>query len=95
MSTEITPYSILIRPLLFQLDPEIAHHLAIRAAFRLGWAMGAMRATLAITDERLATQVDGLNFPAPAPSFFCLSMIFSENRSPFFGSRSIVPRRAF
>jgi len=49
-------YSNLIRPLAFRFDPETAHHLAIAAGARLGWAAQAMRACatgLALRPPRL------------------------------------------
>ena len=58
-------YSTLVRPLAFRLDPETAHHLAIAAGARLGWAANAMRAASRLDDERLATEVAGLHFPNP------------------------------
>jgi dihydroorotate dehydrogenase (fumarate)/dihydroorotate dehydrogenase len=58
-------YSTLIRPLAFRLDPETAHHLAIAAGARLGWAARAMRAATRVDDDRLATDVAGLHFPTP------------------------------
>ena len=58
-------YTKLIRPLAFRLDPETAHHLAIAAGARLGWAAGAMRATTCVDDIRLKVDVDGLRFPTP------------------------------
>jgi dihydroorotate dehydrogenase (fumarate)/dihydroorotate dehydrogenase len=61
----MTIYSTFIRPLAFRLDPETAHHLAIAAGARLGWAAGAMRAALCVDDDRLATDVAGLHFPTP------------------------------
>jgi dihydroorotate dehydrogenase len=61
----MTMYSAIIRPLLFRLDPETAHHLAIAAGASLGWAAGAMRAVTTTDDARLATRVDGLDFPTP------------------------------
>lgn len=56
---------MLFRPLLFRLDPETAHHLAIAAGARLGWAAGAMRTATSVGDDRLATDVAGLHFPNP------------------------------
>lgn len=61
----MTAYSKFIRPFAFRLDPETAHHLAIAAGARLGWAAGAMRAATRIDDERLATEVAGLHFLNP------------------------------
>jgi dihydroorotate dehydrogenase len=61
----VTIYPTFIRPLAFRLDPEIAHHCAIAAGSRLGWAAAAMRAATHINDIRLATDVAGLHFPTP------------------------------
>jgi dihydroorotate dehydrogenase (fumarate)/dihydroorotate dehydrogenase len=61
----MTIYSTLMRPLVFRLDPETAHHLAIATAARLGRAAAAMRALMRIDDARLATDVAGLHFPNP------------------------------
>jgi dihydroorotate dehydrogenase len=58
-------YSTFVRPLAFRLDPEAAHHLAIAAGARLGWAAQGMRAATQIDDPRLATDVAGLHFPNP------------------------------
>lgn len=61
----MTIYSRFIRPLAFRLDPETAHHLAIAAGARLGWAAASLRAATRIDDDRLATDVAGLRFPNP------------------------------
>jgi len=61
----MTVYSALVRPLMFRLDPETAHHLAIAAGQGLGWAAGALRAAMAVEDDRLATDVAALHFPTP------------------------------
>lgn len=61
----MTLYSTLIRPLAFRLDPETAHHLAITAGARLGWASKAMRRATRIDNDRLAVDVAGLHFPTP------------------------------
>src|SRR5256885_11917936 len=58
-------YSRLVRPLMFRLDPETAHHLAIAAGASLGWAAGAMRAATHRGDNGLATEVAGLKFANP------------------------------
>jgi len=58
-------YSTIFRPLAFRLDPETAHHLAMSAGARLGWAAGAMRTAMRVDDDRLATDVAGLHFPSP------------------------------
>src|ERR1700722_19211553 len=62
---DIMIYSKLIRPLAFRLDPETAHHLAVAAGSRLGWAARAMRAATHVDDDRLAVDVAGLHFPTP------------------------------
>jgi len=46
MIRDMTTYSRFIRPLAFRLDPETAHHLAIAAGARLGWAAAAMRTAM-------------------------------------------------
>ena len=58
-------YSTLIRPLAFRLEPETAHHLAIAAGSRLGWAASAMRAVTLVENERLSIDVAGLHFRNP------------------------------
>jgi dihydroorotate dehydrogenase len=58
-------YSTLLRPLLFRLDPEAAHHLVIAAGAHLGWAGPAMRIATHVDDDSLATEVAGLHFPTP------------------------------
>src|SRR5882757_10770479 len=61
----MTIYSTLLRPLLFRLDPEAAHHLAIAAGAHLGCAGPAMRVATRVDDDRLASEVAGLHFPTP------------------------------
>jgi dihydroorotate dehydrogenase len=61
----MTLYTTFIRPFAFRLDPETAHHLAIAAGSRLGWASKAMRAVTRGDDERLSIDVAGLHFPSP------------------------------
>ena len=61
----MTIYSTLLRSLLFRLDPEAAHHLAIAAGAYLGWAGPAMRMAARVDDDRLASEVAGLHFPTP------------------------------
>jgi dihydroorotate dehydrogenase len=58
-------YAMVFRPLAFRLDPETAHHMALAAGARLGWAAGAMRTAMSVEDDRLATDVAGLHFPTP------------------------------
>jgi dihydroorotate dehydrogenase len=59
----------LIRPLVFSLDPERAHHLAIRAAAAAG-SLASARALIASrwsapADPRLAQTIAGIRFPNP------------------------------
>jgi len=61
----MTVYSALLRPIVFRLDPETAHHLAIATGHSLGWIAGALRAAMTVEDDRLATEVAGLHFPTP------------------------------
>jgi dihydroorotate dehydrogenase (fumarate)/dihydroorotate dehydrogenase len=61
----MTFYATFVRPLAFQLEPETAHHLAVAAGARLGWAASAMRAITLVEDERLSVDVAGLHFPTP------------------------------
>jgi dihydroorotate dehydrogenase len=61
----MTLYSTFIRPLVFRLDPETAHHLAIAVAARLGLASNTMRAATLVDDARLSIDVAGLHFPSP------------------------------
>src|ERR1700742_1632213 len=58
-------YAKLLRPLLFQLDPETAHHSAMALGAAAGFAGPALRTLLAVTDPRLRTRVAGLDVPTP------------------------------
>ncbi len=58
-------YPSLVRPLAFRLDPERAHHLAIRLAAMVGPAAGMLRAFFAVENPRLETQIAGINFKNP------------------------------
>ncbi|NOY92879.1 MAG: quinone-dependent dihydroorotate dehydrogenase, partial [Deltaproteobacteria bacterium] len=62
------PYARILRPLLFRIDPERAHHLAF-AALRAGLSTRAARSVarrrLAPRDPALAVEVLGLRFPTP------------------------------
>lgn len=53
-------YNSLIRPLLFSLDPESAHHLAMRGLQVLSWLGGRPE-----HDPKLERTVFGLKFPTP------------------------------
>lgn len=61
----MTIYSGLLRPLIFQLDAERAHHLAIAAASRAGGVVPFVRAVCATSESRLETVVAGLRFENP------------------------------
>lgn len=52
-------YEKILRPLLFRLDPETVHHLALRAI-----TMGLVRGRL-LKDERLRFSCCGIDFPNP------------------------------
>ncbi|WP_181305630.1 quinone-dependent dihydroorotate dehydrogenase [Rufibacter sp. XAAS-G3-1] len=61
-------YKNLIRPLLFQLDPEKVHHLttaALKNAYQLPLAKSLSRGMFQVTDKRLERKVFGLTFPNP------------------------------
>jgi len=59
---EFLPYRKLLRPLLFSIDPEAVHHLAM-GALRLGGR--ALRPLAPENDPRLARTVFGVTFPNP------------------------------
>jgi dihydroorotate dehydrogenase (fumarate)/dihydroorotate dehydrogenase len=58
-------YARLLRPLLFQIDPETAHRGALALGAAAGFASPALRSLLAVSDPRLHTRVAGLDFPTP------------------------------
>ena len=61
-------YESLIRPFLFRLDPEWAHHSTLAVAGLLGKdppVRAAMRRLLATQDSRLELEVGGLRYPNP------------------------------
>lgn len=61
----MTFYSHLVRPLVFKLDPERAHHLAIGAAGCAQGVLPLIRAVCASSDPRLEIEVAGLRFKNP------------------------------
>jgi dihydroorotate dehydrogenase len=61
----MTLYSRMLRPLLFSLDAETAHHAAIRAAGLAPWAFPWLRSICTTSDPRLDTEVAGLRFANP------------------------------
>jgi dihydroorotate dehydrogenase (fumarate)/dihydroorotate dehydrogenase len=61
----MTLYSAAVRPLLFRLDAERAHHAAIALGGALGVAAPALRSMIRVDDPRLETQIAGLRFPNP------------------------------
>jgi dihydroorotate dehydrogenase len=61
-------YKKIIRPLLFQLDPEKVHHLttsALKTGFQLPLTKSVTRSMFQVTDKRLERKVFGLTFPNP------------------------------
>ncbi|HER40811.1 MAG TPA: quinone-dependent dihydroorotate dehydrogenase, partial [Salinimicrobium catena] len=61
-------YHKVLRPLLFELDPEKVHHLSftmLRKLFRLPAVQGIIRKKFCIEDPRLAREVFGLKFKNP------------------------------
>ena len=58
-------YATVVRPLMFRLDPERAHRMALGAGRIAGFAAPAMRSVLSVSDPRLATNVAGLHFETP------------------------------
>ncbi|MFC6997549.1 quinone-dependent dihydroorotate dehydrogenase [Rufibacter roseus] len=61
-------YKQLIRPLLFQMDPEKVHHLTantLKGAFQLPLTKSICRSMFQVSDPRLEREVFGLKFPNP------------------------------
>lgn len=58
-------YTTLVRPLVFRLDPERAHRLALRAGAMSGFAAPLLRKVAEVRDPRLATRIAGINFENP------------------------------
>lgn len=58
-------YSTVVRPLVFRLDPERAHRLALRVGAGASFAAPAIRAACTVRDPRLATSVVGIPFENP------------------------------
>ncbi|OKL39402.1 quinone-dependent dihydroorotate dehydrogenase [Pontibacter flavimaris] len=61
-------YKSLLRPLLFQLDPEKVHYLttdALRASLRLPFAKSITESMFKLEDARLERELFGLRFPNP------------------------------
>lgn len=83
-------YKFLIRPLLFLLDPEKAHHLAfslIRICARLGFSR-LFRKFFLLEDKRLERQVFGITFKNPvglAAGFDKDALLFNELSDFGFG----------
>ena len=61
-TVSISPYHDLLRPLLFRLDAEKVHHLAMAALAGPGRWMGALAPA---SDARLSREVFGVTFPNP------------------------------
>jgi dihydroorotate dehydrogenase len=58
-------YGSLLRPLLFHLDAEVAHHLMIGALARARPLSGLIRRLFPLADERLGQRLWGLRFASP------------------------------
>ncbi|AKD03499.1 dihydroorotate dehydrogenase [Pontibacter korlensis] len=61
-------YKSLLRPLLFQLDPEKVHYLstdALRASLKLPFAKSLTQSMFKVEDRRLERELFGLKFPNP------------------------------
>jgi dihydroorotate dehydrogenase len=58
-------YSTVVRPLIFRLDPEQAHRLALRVGAFAGFTAPAMRAVFRASNPRLASKIAGLQFENP------------------------------
>ncbi|WP_347158251.1 quinone-dependent dihydroorotate dehydrogenase [Pontibacter chitinilyticus] len=61
-------YKSLLRPLLFQLDPEKVHYLttdAVRAAYKLPFAASLSQRLFQVQNPRLERELFGLKFPNP------------------------------
>jgi dihydroorotate dehydrogenase len=58
-------YERLVRPFLFQLDPETAHHLAVRCLELSSLAPSIWQLVQAKPDPRLSKDLFGLHFPNP------------------------------
>jgi dihydroorotate dehydrogenase (fumarate)/dihydroorotate dehydrogenase len=58
-------YKSIAQPLLFRIDPEAAHRLALAAAAKAAWAGRPLGKRTAVTDGRLHSTVAGLSFPTP------------------------------
>ncbi len=61
-------YKILIRPILFQFDPEAVHHFTfsfLKIAGKIPFVSSIMRYLYLVKDKRLEREVFGLTFPNP------------------------------
>lgn len=61
-------YKLLVRPLLFMLPAEKAHHFTfslIRSLHRIPGVSALVRSLFQVSDPRLQRSIDGLNFPNP------------------------------
>src|SRR6266571_6431670 len=64
VSSSLSLYESLLRPLLFRLSPDAAHDLA-RATLRLPWLWEILGRTGRIADQRLTTELAGLRLRNP------------------------------
>lgn len=65
MHSQIEAYRAFLRPLLFRLDAETAHHAAIAAGALLSPLAPLIQSALRVDDPRLRTNVAGLDFANP------------------------------
>jgi dihydroorotate dehydrogenase len=61
----VSVYTHIIRPLLFRLDAERAHRLALDLCRSMRWVQGPLRASSTVTDECLRVDVCNLRFDTP------------------------------
>ena len=58
-------YDSVVRPLIFQIDPERAHHMAIDLCAAARWLAPALCRYYTLQDSRLEMVVGDLRFPTP------------------------------
>lgn len=84
-------YKSIIKPLLFLLSPEKAHHftfLALKLLMKIPGAESITRSLFAVNNKRLQRNVAGLNFPSPvglAAGFDKNALLFDELAAFGFG----------
>jgi dihydroorotate dehydrogenase (fumarate)/dihydroorotate dehydrogenase len=58
-------YRRIVRPILFRLDPERAHRLALQAGRHLQWSQRLLHGCTTVRDERLRADICNLRFDTP------------------------------